>query len=210
MLEDIQKLNDQYLIKSVFDSSFQTYGSIVQENMDEAINFVKEHSFDASYIPSVKEVEDIPCIQKLSQKIYGYLDVIAGVVSGHNEVLNGIEYHQCSEVIIAVTDYILVVGHRWDMQNQEYDSSKCEIFYVPQGTVVECYATTLHYTPICVEDGGFQTICLLLKGTGDSAERIGILKKKNKWFIAHKDNVEKVKLGDYPGLKGKMIHIIHK
>ncbi len=29
---------------------------------------------------------------------------------------------------------------------------KCELFYVPQGTVVELYATTLHYTPITVID----------------------------------------------------------
>ena len=72
--------------------------------------------------------------------------------------------------------------------------------FMYHGTVVELYATTLHYTPITVIDS-FKTICLLLKGTGDACQRRGILKKKNKWFIAHKDNVEKVQAGDYPGLK---------
>ena len=143
-----------------------------------------------------------------SKSLTGYLDVMAGVVTGKNDVLNGLEYHQCSETIIAVTDYILAVGKRQDMVENDYDIEKCELFYVPQGTVVELYATTLHYTPITVIDS-FKTICLLLKGTGDACQRRGILKKKNKWFIAHKDNVEKVQAGDYPGLKGKMIQIKH-
>jgi hypothetical protein len=94
------------------------------------------------------------------------------------------------------------------MVENDYDIEKCELFYVPQGTVVELYATTLHYTPITVIDS-FKTICLLLRGTGDACSRQGILKKKNKWFIAHKDNIEKVQAGDYPGLKGKMIKISH-
>ena len=94
------------------------------------------------------------------------------------------------------------------MVGNDYDIEKCELFYIPKGTVVELYATTLHYTPITVKNS-FKTICLLLRGTGDSCQRRGILKKKNKWFIAHKDNVEKVQAGDYPGLKGKMIHIKH-
>ena len=98
------------------------------------------------------------------------------------------------------------------MENETYDSQKCECFYVPQGTIVECYSTTLHYTPICLSDDGFKTICLLLKGTGDNLPRpqVGILKKKNKWFIAHPENIEKVKLRDVPGLKGNMIKIKYK
>ena len=115
-----------------------------------------------------------------------------------------------SETIIAVTDYILVVGHIWDMQDDTYNSSKCELFYVPKGTIVECYSATLHYTPIAVSKEGFITIYLLLKGTGDILEkRKKILKKKNKWFIAHQDNLEKIASGDYPGLLGRKIIIDH-
>ena len=36
-----------------------------------------------------------------------------------------------------------------------------------------------------------------------------ILKKKNKWFIAHQDNLEKIASGDYPGLLGRKIIIDH-
>ena len=68
----------------------------------------------------------------------------------------------------------------------------------------------LLYTPIAVSKEGFITICLLLKGTGDILEkRKKILKKKNKWFIAHQDNLEKIASGDYPGLLGRKIIIDH-
>lgn len=205
MLEKIRTLNPDYQIHEL-DDSFKEYGRIIKQDMQEAIDYATTYQNTNAYDTSVQVLEEMPCIQDLINDIYGYLDVMAGVVTGKNEVLNGLEYHQCSETIIAVTDYILALGKRQDMEGNDYDIEKCVLFYVPKGTVVELYATTLHYTPITVKDS-FKTICLLLRGTGDSCQRRGILKKKNKWFIAHKDNVEKVQAGDYPGLKGKMIRI---
>lgn len=207
MLEKIQLLKPDYQIQEL-NENFKDYGRVIKQDEQEAINFAQTYQNINAYDTSIKELEDISCIQELMKDIYGYLDVMAGVVTGKNDVLNGLEYHQCSETIIAVTDYILAIGKRQDMVGNDYDIEKCELFYVPQGTVVELYATTLHYTPITVIDS-FKTICLLLRGTGDACSRQGILKKKNKWFIAHKDNIEKVQAGDYPGLKGKMIKISH-
>lgn len=207
ILSKLQHINPLYQIYHVNDTEFKTYGQVLHVDMKEAIDYVKTQDYQDGYIPSIKELEDLESIQTLSKDVYGYLDVMAGVVQGKNHVLNGLEYHQCSETIIALTDYVLAVGHRWDMDDLEYDSSLVQCFYVPQGTVIECYATTLHYTPISVNSTGFQTICLLLSGTGDSVSRRGLLKKKNKWFIAHKDNVDKVQAGDYPGLKGTMVTI---
>lgn len=212
-LENIRIKNPQLQIQDVHCASFRTYGNIIDSDIRVAMDYVKNticpDTKKGLYQPSVKELESLCDIQELSHKVYGYLDVMCGLVTGSNQVLNGIEYHQGSETIIAVTDFVLVVGHVWDMYNNTYDSSLCECFYVPQGTIVECFSTTLHYTPICVDDDGFCTICLLLKNTGDAVERQGILKKKNKWFIAHKDNKEKVESGDYPGLLGEMIKINH-
>ena len=205
MLETIRTLNPQYVIHEL-DESFKEYGQVLNVEVNDAIKYAATYKNVAAYDMSIKELEEIPCINSLMKDVYGYLDVMAGIVTGQNDVLNGLEYHQCSETIIAVTDYILAIGKRWDMVDHDYDSSKCELFYVPKGTVIELYATTLHYTPIVVEDS-FKTICLLLRGTGDTCARKGILKKKNKWFIAHIENIEKVKTGDYPGLKGEMIKI---
>lgn len=207
MLKRIQAKNPKYTIYPINSKEFKTYGCILKNDLQDAIDLVIANNYSSGYLPSVEALEQLDCIKNLSKQVYGYLEAMAGVVTGNNHVLNGIEYHQCSEVIVAVTDYILVVGHRFDMEGNKYDTSNCEIFYVPQGTVIECYATTLHYTPIAVSNSGFQTICLLLKGTGDSIERSEILKKKNKWFIAHPDNTAKVADGDYPGLLGEMIEI---
>lgn len=211
----LQKRNPHYQIKSINNQNFQTFGKIIDEDVSDVIAYVSTNVHPPKlgnyYEPSVPAVEQFSSIQNISQKVYGYMEVMAGVVSGHNHVLNGIEYHQGSETIIAVTDYILIVGHIWNMKENVYDSSLCEIFYVPKGTIVECYSTTLHYTPICVSDEGFLTICLLLRGTGDVIEkREGILKKKNKWFIAHRENKEKIESGDFPGLVGELIEIKYK
>ena len=189
MLEEIRKLNPNYQIHEL-DDSFKEYGRIIERDMQEAIDYASNYQNINAYDTSVQTLENMLCVQDLINDIYGYLDVMAGIVTGKNEVLNGLEYHQCSETIVAVTDYILAIGKRQDMIENDYDIENCEVFYVPKGTVVELYATTLHYTPITVKDS-FKTICLLLRGTGDSCQRRGILKKKNKWFIAHKDNIEK-------------------
>ncbi|WP_028041793.1 DUF4867 family protein [Candidatus Stoquefichus massiliensis] len=213
-LQTLQRLNPDYSIKSIKDKSFQTFGKIIDEDVSDVIAYVSTNvhppKLGNRYQPSVPAVEQFSSVQKISQKVYGYMEVMAGVVSGHNHVFNGIEYHQGSETIIAVSDYILVVGHLWEMKDKTYDSSLCQIFYVPQGTIVECYSTTLHYTPICVSDEGFKTICMLLRGTGDTITRNDILKKKNKWFIAHVQNEEKIQSGDFPGFIGKMIDIKYK
>lgn len=213
-IEKINKLNPNYHIKSIWDDSFRTYGKIIKEDVQEAIDYVNKCVLPPKngtlYKPSIKILEQLYSIKKLSKKVYGGLSVIAGCVCGYNQVLNGIEYHQGSETIVAINDFILVVGHIWDMKNNIYDSSLCEMFYVPAQTIIECYSTTLHYTPIQVDDKGIKTICLLLAGTGEALEKKeSILKKKNKWFIAHKDNIEKIENGDYPGLKGKLVYIKH-
>lgn len=211
-LERLQTLNPKYTIKSINDDSFKTFGKIINNNVNDALNYAKSYVHNSEnkefYVPNELGLEQNSQIIELSNNVYGYMEVIAGIVSGQNSELSGIEYHQGSETIIAVTDYILAVGHIWDLQDDKYDCSNCMLFYVPKGTIVECYSTTLHYTPIAVSNNGFITICILLKGTGDLLEKRGkILKKKNKWFLAYQDNHEKIKSGDYPGLVGKKIMI---
>lgn len=151
MLEEIRKLNPNYQIHEL-DDSFKEYGRIIERDMQEAIDYASNYQNINAYDTSVQTLENMLCVQDLINDIYGYLDVMAGIVTGKNEVLNGLEYHQCSETIVAVTDYILAIGKRQDMIENDYDIENCEVFYVPKGTVVELYATTLHYTPITVKD----------------------------------------------------------
>lgn len=213
MLGRLRMLNPDLDIRSVYDKSFIPYGNIVEGQVEDAISFATRNAIPPSvgsqYLPSVEKLETLPSIIDLANKVYGHLDIQAGTVCGQNSVLSGIEYHQGSETIIAVKDFVLIVGHRYEMVGDTYDLKLAKAFFVPAGTIVECFSTTLHYTPCQVDKEGFVTICMLLKGTGDTLENgpEGILKRKNKWFIAHPDNLEKVKAGDFPGCLGKAIEI---
>lgn len=215
MFEIIKELNPKLRIQMIDDKTFCQYGRIIENDVKDILHYgdvyITPPKSGNEYLASVKDVEDLTSIQTISKKVYGYMEVEAGTCTGQNTTLSGIEYHQGSETIIAITDYVLIVGKMQDMEYSYYDSSSCECFYVPRGTIVECYSTTLHYTPCKVEEAGFKTIVLLLKGTGDSIDEYeGILKKKNKWFIAHTSNIEKIDAGDFPGLKGPLLQVKYK
>ena len=113
---------------------------------------------------------------------------------------------------MAVTDLVLLIGQQQDIEAYfTYDTSKIEAFLVPAGTGIEVYATTLHYAPCHVNEGGFQCVVVLPKGTNTeltfqtaSAGEDSLMTAKNKWLIAHED--AKIE-GAFAGLKGENITI---
>jgi hypothetical protein len=83
-------------------------------------------------------------------------------------------------------------------------------FYVPAGTVLECFATTLHYGPCQVNDDGFGWVVALPKDTNTSLDgeyEDKLLWAKNKWMIAHIDNAELVSQGAIAGVSGTNFEI---
>ena len=136
-----------------------------------------------------------------------------GYCNGDNHKLNALEYHRSSEVNIAVTDMILLLGAQQDIQaDYTYETSLVEAFFVPAGTAVEMYATTLHYAPCTAAEGGFRCVVILPAGTnteltfpiGESGED-RLITAKNKWLIAHSEaGLE----GAFCGLKGENISIV--
>lgn len=89
-------------------------------------------------------MEALPVAKELQDKGYGGLPIEIGYCNGHNKKLNGLEYHRSSEINVAVTDMVLLIGHQQDVEKDfTYDTSKVEAFLVPAGTAVEVYATTL-------------------------------------------------------------------
>ena len=86
-----------------------------------------------------------------------------------------------------------------------------EAFLVPAGTVLEVYATTLHYAPCHVDEKGFQCVVILPRNTNTDIEEKNVtgedrlLLARNKWLIGHKE-------GGLPerafiGLKGENLSI---
>lgn len=88
-----------------------------------------------------------------------------------------------------------------------------EIFFVPKGTGVELFATTLHYAPCGLDPKeSYQMVCVLPKGTNGEKPNIkntDSLETKmcfgsNKWLLSHPDS-DDAKKGAYVGLTGENI-----
>ena len=202
-------------IQKVTDPAFRKYGQVL-EGYD-FTGLIKEMKHtpvpeDVIYVPSVEELEALDIMKDLQNKGDGGLPVQIGYCNGHNKKLNAVEYHRNSEINVAVTDLVLLIGHQQDIEpDHTYDTSKIEAFLVPAGTGIEVYATTLHYAPCHVNEGGFQCVVVLPKGTNTDltfqTEKTGedsLMTAKNKWLIAHED--AKI-AGAFNGLKGENITI---
>ena len=156
-------------IQNVADDAFRRYGKVLEGyDFTELLKEMKHTPVpeDVTYVPSVEEMEALPVAKELQNKGYGGLPIEIGYCNGHNKKLNGLEYHRSSEINVAVTDLVLLIGHQQDVEKDyTYDTSKVEAFLVPAGTAIEVYATTLHYAPCHVNESGFQCVVVLPKGT---------------------------------------------
>ena len=202
-------------IQKVTDPAFRKYGQVLEGYDFTCLIKEMKHTpvpEDVIYVPSVEELEALDIMKDLQNKGYGGLPVQIGYCNGHNKKLNAVEYHRNSEINVAVTDLVLLIGHQQDIEpDHTYDTSKIEAFLVPAGTGIEVYATTLHYAPCHVNEGGFQCVVVLPKGTNTDltfqTEKTGedsLMTAKNKWLIAHED--AKI-AGAFNGLKGENITI---
>ena len=198
-------------IQELTDASFGKYGKVVTEFSFEKILKEMEHTplpKDVVYVPSVEAMEVLPEAVDVCRKGFGGLPIQIGYCNGDNHKLNAFEYHRSSEIDIAVTDLILLLGCQQDIEEDDtYDTSNAEAFFVPAGTAVELYATTLHYAPCSAQEGGFRCVIVLPKGTNedltfepakDGENRL--LTAVNKWLIAHEEACIE---GAFCGLKGE-------
>lgn len=219
LLSRLNEVND-VPVHSVEEERFSTYGRIVKGyDTDALISYMTSHTEIPAegnvYVPSVKEMEDLPVFTAMSASLYAGMPIQIGYCNGRNTTYNGFEYHKGSEINIAVTDFMLVLGHVYDIHNLSYDVSQPEVFFVQKGTVIEMYSTTLHLSPCRVNEEGFKDIIVLPRGTntplqeaekaakvaGDAEAKLLLL--RNKWVIAHPLRKQLVSQGAYPGVTGE-------
>lgn len=203
-------------IQNVTDDSFRKYGRVVK-NIDfsglvQALNEKTPTPDDVVYEPSVAALEELPVFAELQSKTYGELPIQIGYCNGRNYLLNAVEYHRSSEINVAGTDAILLVGQQKDITDDfTYDTSKIEAFLVPKGTAVELYATTLHYAPCSVGDNKFQVAIVLPKDTNLPLDKDhegwedALITAKNKWLIGHAQGG--LPEGSHIGLIGENISV---
>lgn len=205
------------VIREVNSKEFKKYGRVL-ENYDLAEILLKMQDTPLPdgvvYEPSIEFLENIKIAEDLKNREFGGLDIQIGYCNGNNHLLNAVEYHRSSEINIAVTDLILLLGCEQDIEDDfSYDTEKIEAFLVPQGTIIEVFATTLHYAPCNVKDSGFKCVVVLPKDTNTELaaeiEKTGedaLLFAKNKWLIGHPDTDLKEQ-GAFIGLKGKNLRV---
>lgn len=203
-------------MKKVTDAAFSKYGRVMEELPVSRLLKEMEHTplpEDVIYVPSVEALEAVPDSEAIRKFGFGGLPIQIGYCNGMNNRLNAVEYHRSSEIDIAVTDLILLLGCQQDITDDaRYDTSLIEAFFVPAGTAVELYATTLHYAPCSAEEGGFRCVIVLPKGTNEPLpfvpEKTGegrLLTAVNKWLIAHKEaGID----GAFTGLDGENIRVL--
>lgn len=202
-------------MKTVFDPEFKKYGKVVTGYDIKALSEEMEKTVlpeGVTYIPGVAELEATVFAAQMKERFYGGLPVQVGFCNGHNDMLNALEYHRSSEVNVAVTDLILMLGSQQDIEEDySYDTAKVEAFLVPKGTVIEVYATTLHYAPCGVDGQGFRCTVVLPKDTNLDLETTPVqdgedklLFARNKWLVAHADAAIE---GAFNGLKGKNLSL---
>lgn len=203
------------VIKSVTDAAFRKYGRVISEiDFSELVAKMDETPLpdDVAYEPSVEILENLAIKEKLQTVCFGELPIQVGYCNGHNHLLNAVEYHRSSEINVAATDAIFLLGLQQDITDDfTYDTAKIEAFQCPKGTAVEFYATTLHYAPCSVGDNGFKVSVVLPKDTNLPLDEKhagcedALITAKNKWLIGHAEGG--LPAGAHIGLIGENISV---
>ncbi len=215
MLEHLNAVND-VKIYSVFDDEFKTFGNVIEGyDFSELIDYMKKETSipenNNVYVPSVEGLESLAAFDEIQNGFYGGMPIQIGYCNGRNTTYNGFEYHKGSEINVAVTDFMLVLGHTWQLESNRFEVGNETVFFVPAGTAIEMFQTTLHLSPCRTDDEGFKDIVVLPRGTNTPLESKPepktledlLLLQKNKWVIAHPLREPLMKQGAYAGLIGE-------
>ena len=202
-------------IQKVTDKAFAPYGRVIADfPCEDILEAMKKTPVpeDVVYTPSDQGLEACENAKTAAESLYGGMPIQLGYCNGHNKKLNAVEYHRDSEINIAATDLVLIIGKQQDIEADfTYDTSKMEAFLVPAGTVIEVYATTLHYAPCHVDEKGFQCVVILPKNTNTDimvkqvTAEDRLLFARNKWLIGHQEGG--LPDGAFIGLKGENLSI---
>ena len=214
MLNILKEKNPDIKLYSVNDSEFKTFGRVVNDldtqEIIAAAEAIKNPETGSAYSPSEASFEKLKISSQIKSEYFGTLPTQIGYCYGHNNFLNAAEWHFSSEINIAVTPLVLILGHIWDIEDGKIDSSSFKAFYLPKGTAAEVYATTLHFCPCEVEKGGFGCVVGLPLDTNtplDVTPDNPLLFRKNKWIIAHEQNTSLINRGVISGITGENFEI---
>lgn len=168
-----------------------------------------EPQSDNVYIALDEQLTATEGAKRVQRTLFAELPMQAGWCFGGNSKMNGMEWHKSSEVIIACTDLVLLLGDFMDVCDESYASCKAFGLYLKRGEAVELMPMTLHLAPLPVTGGRFIASILLPKSTNTplAGGIDGMLRAVNKWLLVHEDNEKGVRLGGKIGIAGENIVI---
>lgn len=209
-------------IYSVFDPEFASYGRVITgyeaecKAVVEALNISTPLPEGTGYVPEEPALQNLPESAVLGASFFGGMSFQMGWCNGHNTKLNCLEYHRDSEFNLGNADFILLLAKEDEIADGKLDTAKVKAFRVPAGTLVEVYATTLHYAPCHTDPAqGFKVLVALPKGTNHDKPAVSVkggddpfLWACNKWLLAHPESAE-ASQGAVTALVGENIDIVH-
>lgn len=150
------------------------------------------------YVPEEPALQTLPESAVLGASLFGGMPFQMGWCNGHNTKLNCLEYHRDSEFNLGTGDFILLLAKQDEIVDGKLDTAKVKAFRVPAGTLVEVYATTLHYAPCHTDPAqGFKVLVALPKGSNTDKPSVAVkggddayLWACNKWLLAHAESSE--------------------
>lgn len=212
--EIIKNSNPTLKLYKTSDAEFSEYGRIIKgidtSEIVKVAEGIKKPETGSLYEASTPAFEALSIKNEIQDICYGELPAQIGYCYGHSNFLNGWEWHTSSEINVATTDLVLILGKVSDIKNGKIDSSTAKAFYVEKGEIIEVYATSLHFCPCEVSKDGFGCVVALPVGTNVPLEREAtdkLLFRKNKWIFAHVDNEGLIARGVLPGITGENYEI---
>ena len=146
----------------------------------------------------------------IRENLYGQVPCQIGSYAGRAYKLNALEYHKCSEILLIADPAVLLLASIRQLDQFTLNTALMQAFYVPAGTCVELYNTTLHFSPLAVTEKGMRQAVVQQQGTNtpktaQTAVRVPedeLLLERNKWVICHEEADFLVKAGAKVGLIG--------
>ena len=199
-------------IQNVSDAAFKKYGKVITGlDCSDIIAAMAETPCPENvvYVPGAESLESCASAKDIAYTLYGGMPVQIGYCNGNNHKLNGLEYHRDSEVNIAVTDLILLIGSEQDIENGSTIRLRSKRSSCPP-------APLSRFTPPrCTTRRAMQTTAAssasshCRKGTNTDIEKRApkteedkMLFARNKWLLMHPEAAEE---GQYVGLVGENI-----
>ena len=191
-------------IYSVNDPLFASYGQVVTGLEDAVAQILPALSQiplpeGTGYVPTEPKLQNLPAADVIRDHCFGGMPTELGWCCGDNRKLNCLEYHRDSEFNLSGDDFILLLAKQDEIEEGFLDTSKVKAFLVPAGTLVEVFATTLHYAPCCTDSTeSFRVMVALPWGTNTDMPQgfeaktpeDSLLWARNKWLLAHADSAE--------------------